>query len=265
MNSQDDLDANLEQARLLIEGLSCRAGDLILLPENFALMAQREAYLGIAEARGQGPVQRVLAQWAKESQSYLIAGSFPILCSDPQRCYTTSLAFDPQGQLLESYDKLHLFDVDVADGVGRYRESDSFKAGSRLACFDTKKARVGLSICFDLRFSALYQLLRKQGCDIVTIPAAFTAATGSAHWQQLIQARAIENQCYVVAANQCGQHGEKRQTWGHSMIVDPWGTIVASCEQDIATISVPVDFDLIDQVRRNMPLAVSEHLQISWK
>ncbi|WP_026971505.1 carbon-nitrogen hydrolase family protein [Aliagarivorans marinus] len=254
MVSTDDVAANLAQASALIAEAAPQAGDLVLLPENFALMAKQSAYWQLAETLGDGPVQEWLAALARQHAIYLIAGSFPIRCDGEQRCYTSCLAYSPSGEQLAHYHKLHLFDVDIADNQRSYRESDSFVPGERIVSFQAGDYRVGLSICFDLRFPRLYQLLAEQGCDMVVVPAAFTAHTGAAHWHSLLSARAIENQCYLVAANQGGVHVGGRQTWGHSMIVDPWGRRLAIQEQGPGVASSEFNPELITDVRQSMPL-----------
>lgn len=266
MTSNGVVEDNLKQAEDLLQQAKPKAGDLVLLPENFACYGGGDkAYMSIAEHLGKGPIQTWLSQQAKLYGIYLVAGSVPTKAEEQHRCYTTSLAFSPAGELLQHYHKLHLFDVDVADNVGSYRESDSFVAGEQLAWFDMGAIRVGMAICFDLRFPYLFQLLRQQGCDIVLVPAAFTALTGEAHWQALLQARAIENQLYLVAANQTGTHKNQRQTWGHSMIVDPWGRCLDL--QPSGTGPARADFNpqLLQQVRDRMPVPLHGQLQLGWR
>jgi len=266
MCSGSSLTYNLKQAEQLLQEACPRAGDLVLLPENFAQYGGGEqAYLSIAEPLGEGPIQAWLAEQAQRYGIYLVAGSVPIQAEHVTRCYTTSLAFSPQGELLQHYHKLHLFDVDVADNVGSYRESDYFVAGQKLAYFDAGDVRIGMSICFDLRFPYLFGLLRQQGCDIVLLPAAFTALTGEAHWQALLQARAIENQYYIVAANQAGTHDNQRKTWGHSMIVDPWGRCLDEQGANLGAAKAEFNSQLIQQVRDSMPLPLHQQLQLGWR
>lgn len=234
---------------------------LVLLPENFALLADRQSYLAHAEVIGCGPIQQQLASWAREYGVWLVAGAMPTQITASERIHTTSLVFDPQGQLQGYYDKIHLFDVDVADGHGRYRESETFSAGKQLKLVDSPFGLLGLSICYDLRFAALYQQLALAGARVLLVPAAFTAVTGQAHWEPLLRARAIENQCYVVAANQGGQHPCGRQTWGHSMIIDPWGRILACHAQGVGTVIAKLDNALIDRIRQAMPMVNSAQVR----
>ncbi len=266
MCSGSSLAENLRQAELLLQTSCPSPGGLVLLPENFAQYGGGEqAYLDLAEPLGKGPIQTWLAEQAQSYGIYLVAGSVPIQAEQTSRCYTTSVAFSPQGQLLQHYHKLHLFDVEVADNVGSYRESDYFVEGNKLAYFDAGGVRVGMSICFDLRFPYLFGLLRQQGCDIVLLPAAFTALTGEAHWQALLQARAIENQYYIVAANQAGTHDNQRKTWGHSMIVDPWGRCIGEQGTNLGAAKAEFSSQLLQQVRENMPLPLHQQLQLGWR
>lgn len=265
MNSSAVIEDNFRQAESLLEQVNPQPGDIVLLPENFSIYAGDGAYIKVAENLDDGPIQLWLAAQAKRWQIYLIAGSVPIKGPEALRCYTCSLAFSPNGELIQHYNKLHLFDVDVSDNVGAYRESDSFIAGEQIAWFDIGNIRVGMAICFDLRFPYLFQLLRQQGCDIVLLPAAFTALTGEAHWQALLQARAIENQLYLVAANQAGTHYKQRQTWGHSMIVDPWGCCLDVQEKGIAASKAEYNPQMLKQVRDRMPLPLHEQLHLGWR
>ncbi|MDO6764602.1 carbon-nitrogen hydrolase family protein [Agarivorans sp. 1_MG-2023] len=266
MTSGSSLVDNLAQAEELLKQALPHAGDLVLLPENFAQYGGGDqAYISIAEPLANGPIQQWLAEQAKRYAIYLVAGSVPTQADDNARCYTSSLAFSPDGELLQHYHKLHLFDVEVADNVGSYRESDSFVAGQQLAWFDIDEIRVGMAICFDLRFPYLFQLLRQQGCDIVLVPAAFTALTGEAHWQPLLQARAIENQLYLIAANQTGTHDNQRQTWGHSMIVDPWGRCLDLQTSGIAPARAEFNPQLLKQVRDRMPVPLHGQLHLGWR
>lgn len=259
-----DVASNLATIDALLKANSPQPGDLLLVPENAPLMATPQAYQQIAEPLGEGPIQSQFSRWAKAYACHLVVGSMPIKSEEAQRCYTTSIAFGPTGERLAHYHKLHLFDVDVDDGVGRYRESDSFVAGSELASFRCDQAQVGMAICFDLRFAYQFGLLRHQGCDILLLPAAFTAHTGAAHWEPLLRARAIENQCYVMAAGQGGQHGPDRHTWGHSCIIDPWGTVLAEQKTGAGIVYAPFDAQHLASIRAKMPMSVHPQLQMSW-
>ena len=234
---------------------------LVLLPENFALFGERQGYLDGAEALGEGPIQTQLAAWAREHGIWLVAGAMPTTIAGSDHIHTSSLVFDPEGALRGHYHKIHLFDVDVADNHGRYRESETFSPGQECVVLDSPFGPLGLSICYDLRFPELYRRLARAGARVLLVPAAFTAVTGEAHWEPLLRARAIENQCYVVAANQGGTHETGRQTWGHSMVIDPWGRVLAQVEEGqgmaIATL------DLADQRKVRSQLPALTHRKIA--
>lgn len=236
-----------------------RKGGLILLPENFACMGHPGESLQLSEVLGDGPIQQQLSDWAREFQCYLVAGSLPTRSPDPLRCYTTSLAYGPDGAMLQYYHKLHLFDARIRDKQGQYRESEIYCPGHSTALFDTDFGRVGMSVCYDLRFPQLYQNLRQQGAEIILVPSAFTAVTGQAHWQPLLQARAIETQCYIMAANQGGSHPmgpglSPRKSWGHSMLISPWGEILGQLGKEPGCLTTDFSRQKMDDVRDAMPV-----------
>lgn len=238
---------------------------LVLLPENFALFGERQGYLDGAETigpdlSGAAPIQQQLAAWAREYGIWLVAGAMPTRIPGSDHIHTSSLVFDPAGALKGYYHKIHLFDVDVADNQGRYRESETFSPGNAPVTVDSPFGPLGLSICYDLRFPELYRQLARAGARVLLVPAAFTAVTGEAHWEPLLRARAIENQCYVVAANQGGTHETGRQTWGHSMVIDPWGRVLACQSAGRATVLAKMDGGLVDELKRTMP--VMEHARL---
>jgi len=266
--SDDNVDANFAQIQTQLAQLPVlekKHQHVVLLPENALCFADRKAYLAIAEKLGDGPIQSRLSALAKQYQCTLICGSFPIQSKQQDKIYTTSLVYSPQGELIEHYNKIHLFDADVADSHGAYRESDTFIAGQEVKVVDCGFAKIGLAICYDLRFPALFQTLRECGAEIIMLPAAFTKVTGEAHWKALLQARAIETQCYFVAANQGGEHFkdnpdyQTRTTFGHSMIIDPWGEVLV--QSTIGSDMVQADFDSekLQDVRAKMQ--VQQHQQ----
>lgn len=218
MVSQDDVQTNLRLARRMLERAAQGGARLAVLPENFAAMGRRDlAAIGRAEALGEGPILPWLKRAARDLSLWIVAGTLPLPPDDdadgkPHAC---SLLIDDQGERVARYDKLHLFDVDVADNRGRYRESDDFAHGQRVVVADTPVGRLGLTVCYDLRFPELFGALREAGAELISVPAAFTAVTGAAHWQVLTRARAIETQCYVLAAGQGGEHPGQRLTFGH--------------------------------------------------
>lgn len=245
---------NLQQIKQSLAAMQPAPEQLVLLPENALVFGERADYLTHQERLGDGPLQSALAQLAAEYGIYLVCGSMPITSEESERVYTSSLVFDPSGKRLSHYHKMHLFDVDVADGHGAYRESATFKPGNQLTCVDLGEVKLGLSICYDLRFPSLFQALAAQGANVILVPAAFTYVTGKAHWLALLQARAIETQCYIVAANQGGEHDNKRQTWGHSCIISPWGEILSQLNQGVGHLSQPLDFESLTKIRQQMPV-----------
>jgi len=257
MASQDDIAANLQQARRLLEQAAAGGARLAVLPENFAALGRRDAVaLGRQEALGEGPVLPWLQRTARDLDLWIVAGTLPLPPQGqpegkPRAC---SLLVDEQGQFVARYDKLHLFDVDVSDSRGRYRESDDYAHGEHVVVADTPVGRLGLTVCYDLRFAELYGALRDAGAELITAPSAFTRVTGAAHWEVLIRSRAIETQCYVLAAAQGGVHPGGRETYGHSLIVDPWGRKLA--EQAHGEAALLADRDAAEQatIRERMPV-----------
>lgn len=257
MTTRSEVPANLASARRLLEQAARCGAKLAVLPENFAAMGRRDvAALGRAEALGEGPVLPWLSRTARELGLWIVAGTLPLPPEGqpdarPRAC---SLLIDAEGRRVARYDKLHLFDVDVADNRGAYRESDDYAPGESIAVADTPVGRLGLSVCYDLRFPELYSALRLAGAELISVPSAFTTVTGQAHWQTLIRARAIETQCYILAAAQGGEHPGGRQTHGHSAIVDPWGGLL--CEQAQGEGALIACRDPAEQqaIRQRMPV-----------
>ncbi|MNF86240.1 2-oxoglutaramate amidase [compost metagenome] len=259
MVSQSDVPANLEQARRLLEQAAAGGARLAVLPENFAAMGRRDsAAIGRAEALGEGPILPWLKQAARDLKLWVVAGTLPLPpAGQPDaKSHACSLLIDEHGETVARYDKLHLFDVDVADNRGRYRESDDYAHGSQVVVADTPVGLLGLSVCYDLRFPELYSALRAAGAELISAPAAFTAVTGAAHWQVLIRARAIETQCYVLAAAQGGIHPGPRETYGHAAIVDPWGRIIAEQASGEAVLLGERDSSEQASIRARMPVAL---------
>lgn len=255
--SQDDIGANLAHARSLLEQAAEAGARLAVLPENFAAMGRSDLpAVGRDEAEGRGPILPWLRQTARDLQLWIVAGTLPLPPDDqpaakPRAC---SLLIDAQGRRVARYDKLHLFDAEVADSRGRYRESDDYAAGEHLVVADTPVGRLGMTVCYDLRFAELYTALREAGAELISVPSAFTEPTGAAHWQALIRARAIETQCYMLAAAQGGEHPGGRKTYGHSSIVDFWGRVLV--EQPAGATALCAGLDPAEQaaVRQRMPV-----------
>ncbi|HMA31820.1 MAG TPA: carbon-nitrogen hydrolase family protein, partial [Casimicrobiaceae bacterium] len=221
MSSGADLAENLREAEALLEAAARERAELVVLPENFGLMGMRARdKLDVREQDGDGPQQSLLARMATRHRQFVIGGSVPLASGDPGRVRQALLAYGPDGTRVARYDKIHLFRF--TQGDEDYDEARTIEAGSAPASFAAPCGRVGLSICYDLRFPELYR--RMGDLALIVVPAAFTATTGEAHWETLLRARAIENQCYVLASAQTGTHPGGRRTWGHSMLIDPWGT-----------------------------------------
>ncbi|MDX8408563.1 MAG: carbon-nitrogen hydrolase family protein [Mariprofundales bacterium] len=251
LNSGDDVAANLKQAESLIAQAAESGTQLVQLPENFALMGENIAQKREFPTKYGAEVVAFLTSQAEKHRMWIIAGS--ILVSTKQgRLRNRCLVINPTGNITASYDKIHLFDA--APGKESYRESALIEGGDTPVVVDILGWRIGLSICFDLRFPALFSYYRRAGCDLLSIPAAFTHTTGRDHWQPLLQARAIETQCYLLAAAQCGHHPGQRRTWGHSMVVDPWGNVMAQLENKPGVILHTLHRDRITAVRQQIPI-----------
>lgn len=261
MLSVANADINIERIKKLLDDLAPQKNQLVLLPENAISFTDRDGYLEVSEELGKGHYQTQLAALSKRYGCYLICGSFPIKSKQTNKIFTTMLVFSPLGKLISHYHKLHLFDALVGDEKGTYRESDTFIPGQDYVLFDwqgndNSYVKVGLAICYDLRFPGLFQRLRAEGAEVIVVPAAFTQTTGEAHWQPLLQARAIENQCYIVAANQGGKHESGRETFGHSMIISPWGEILSTLEYGEGVVQSQFDKARIEQIRQAMPITL---------
>jgi predicted amidohydrolase len=250
MTSGADVAANLQVASTLIAKAAAAGASLVLLPENFGLMGlHARDKLASRERDGDGAQQAFLARMAREHRQYVIGGSVPLAGDDPERARQTLLVYGPDGGRVARYDKIHLFRF--THGDEDYDEAKTIVAGREPTSFEAPCGRVGLSICYDVRFPELYRALGD--CVLLVVPAAFTARTGHAHWETLLRTRAIENQCYVLAAAQTGQHPGGRRTWGHSMLVDPWGDIVASLAEGEGVVVGDVDPMRIAEVRAKLP------------
>ena len=255
LNSGENLRDNLKAAFKLIEQARQTGASCAVLPENFAWMGRDSDAATFTEQFHHGEAQQFLQQTAKELEIWLIGGSHRIQSGSETEgnAYNTSLVYNPQGEQIARYDKIHLFDADVNDDQA-YRESDHIKAGQHTTLFNTDFARIGLTICYDLRFPALFQSLRQQGADVIVVPSAFTATTGKAHWKALLRARAIENQVYIIAPAQCGTHPYGRKTWGHSLCIDPWGEVIDELGNEPGTIMCSIDQQKITDIRQKMPV-----------
>jgi nitrilase len=254
MVSGFSVQANLDSAQALLAEAAQAGAELAVLPEYFCLMGQRDSdKLGVREGVAEGPIQSFLAKAARELGLWIVGGTLPLVAGDEAHVRNTSLVFSPAGERVARYDKIHLFKFD--NGRERYDESRVIEPGAEPVTFDLKDRaghtwRIGMSVCYDLRFPELYRAL---GADVLLVPSAFTHVTGQAHWELLLRARAVENLAYVIAPAQGGTHENRRRTWGHSMVVDPWGAVLAERDEGPAVVMADLDSDHLAQVRVQLP------------
>ncbi len=259
MVSTPDVDRNLEAATRLIAQAAAAGAALVALPEYFCLMGRRDDdKLRVAEAPGDGPIQRMLAGAARRHGLWLVGGTLPLRTEDEARALNACPVYAPDGTLAVRYDKMHLFAFD--NGREHYDEGRTLCAGGSPVALQAGPLRVGLSICYDLRFPELYRALMNPPCDLIVVPAAFTHTTGQAHWELLLRARAVENQCYVLAAAQGGMHENGRRTWGHSLIADPWGEVIACQDEGEGVVVADLDPARIAAVRQQLPALAHRRL-----
>jgi predicted amidohydrolase len=261
MVSTPDIQTNLVTASRLVAAAADAGSQVAVLPEYFCLMGLKDTdKVSARESYGSGPIQERLSAIAKENNIYLIAGTIPLETSNPQKVLNTTLVFDPKGQSIGRYDKIHLFGFQTK--TERYQESETIEAGNEPGLLKItiqgQEWVFGLSICYDLRFPELYRALGQVDCHV--IPAAFTYTTGKDHWEILLRARAIENQCYVLASAQGGTHLNQRRTWGHSMLIDPWGEVLADLPEGEGFISGVLCKDKLNDVRSKLPALVHRKL-----
>jgi deaminated glutathione amidase len=263
----DSIEHSLNNAFVMIQRAVDKGAELVVLPENFAhLGCDNFNVIGQAESTPQGVVRQFLSNQARQQNIWLVAGTLPISDAGGSKPFARSLLFDPQGKQCSSYDKIHLFDValdktELSDEQqSSYRESDNFSAGSEIVVAQTDFCTLGMTVCYDLRFAELYRQLADQGAQIVTVPAAFTAATGRDHWLLLLRARAVENQLFMIGANMVDRKHPRRALWGGSAIIDPWGNVLVTVEDEPGVAVAEIDLSMIDKVRARMPVA--EHRKI---
>ena len=253
MASGPHVDANLQEARRLISQASEAGASLVALPENFAFMGYGETdKLKFAEADGCGIIQDFLSAQAHKHGIFLVGGTVPISTAGGAKIRPTAPVYGPDGRCWGRYDKIHLFDVEVAPGEA-YRESEVQQGGTEPLLLETPLGRIGLAVCYDLRFPELFRELAKRGMELLVVPSAFTAVTGEAHWNLLVRTRAVENLCYVVAPDQGGYHVNGRETHGESMVVDPWGGVMQSLSSGSGIALGEVDLQRLDEIRTRFP------------
>jgi nitrilase len=258
MTSGGDLDSNLSQAKALIEAAVKQGAQLLVLPEYFAYHGCRDiASIAEQEQLSSGPARLFLAEQARCHQVWLVGGTIPVALPDNTGIAASCFVVNDQGDEVACYQKMHLFDVEVADAQGSYRESDTYCHGNEPVVVDTPFGKLGLSVCYDLRFPELYRYLSDLGAELIVVPSAFTAATGEVHWQLLLKARAVENLSYVIGANMGDRFHPKRPTWGGSAIIDPWGQVLGSLDDGAGVVVADIDLDYLKTLRQKMP--VHEH------
>jgi predicted amidohydrolase len=266
MATGPNVSANLLEAeRLVAEAVENGAG-LVVLPENFAFMGKQERDLcALRETPGEGPLQEFLSQLAKRYGIWLVGGTIPLEAEDASKVRAACIVYNAQGAQVARYDKIHLFDVNLIEANERYVESETIEPGNEPVVIETPFGKLGIAICYDLRFPELFRRLLDKGMEVICLPASFTAITGKAHWETLVRARAIENLSYVVAAAQGGFHINGRETHGHSMIVDPWGTVLAQVPRGAGSVSCTLDLDYLTSTRRNFPTIDHRQLECDKK
>ena len=258
MVSAPEVGPNLESAARLIAAAAAAGASLAALPEYFCILGRHETdKVKVREADGSGPIQDFLAEAARRNRLWLVGGTVPLVCKNENKVRSACLVFDDAGQRVARYDKMHLFGLDL--GGQKFDESRTIEPGERPVSVDTPLGRIGLSVCYDVRFPELYRALGI--VDAWLVPSAFTAVTGAAHWETLLRARAIENQCYVIAPAQGGLHPNGRRTHGHTMIVDPWGEVLASRAEGEGVVLAELDSARIAEVRQSLPAL--EHRKMS--
>ena len=262
MASGPNVNANLLEAARLIKQAVEAGAKMVVLPENFAIMGMSEFdKVKIREADGSGPLQDFLSEQAARHGIWLVGGTIPLAAHDADRVNAACLVYDDKGKRVARYDKIHLFDVKITESNERYNESETIEPGNRIVVVDTPFGKLGLAVCYDLRFPGLFRRLSEEGVEIFAMPASFTAITGKAHWDTLVRARAIENMCYMVASAQGGYHANGRETYGHSMIVDPWGVVLDSLPRGSGVVVADIELNRLHDMRRSFP--VLEHRKIA--
>jgi deaminated glutathione amidase len=264
MVSTGNVAENLATAGRLIAQAAQAGAALAVLPEAFACYdGDQIQRIGAEESTPAGPVRSFLAAAARQHGIMLVGGTLPIIEAGETRPRAACILYGADGAELARYDKIHLFDVDVADAHQRYRESDTYAAGTRAVLVETSCGPLGLAVCYDLRFPELFRLLFQRGMQLLALPSAFTRVTGEAHWHALLRARAIENQVFVIAPDQGGRHSPRRESYGGSVILDPWGRVLASAATGEAVLCAEIDLAILDDVRSRIPLQRHQRFFVS--
>lgn len=262
MASGTNVSANLIEAGRLISDAARAGAKLVVLPENFAIMGMHENdKVKIRENEGTGTIQNFLSEQAIKHKIWLVGGTIPLSCGDEQHVRAACLVYDDKGQQVSRYDKVHLFDVYIDISSETYSESETTEAGSKVVVVDSPFGKIGLAVCYDLRFPELFRKMVMHGAEIIVLPSAFTAITGKAHWEVLLRARAIENLSYVVASAQGGYHVNGRETHGDSMVIDPWGMVLDRLPFGSGFVIADIDIEQLHKIRRSFP--VLQHRKIA--
>ena len=255
MVSTPDVDENLDSAARLLQQAADQGAEFALLPEFFAIIGREDTdKLAHQEPYGEGPLQSFLSGRAREHGLWLMGGTIPLQSGDPNRVYNSCLLYNPRGECVARYDKIHLFDVSIeGEQEESYSESRTMTPGAEVVVAGTPLGNIGMSVCYDLRFPELYRSMADQNVDIITVPSAFTETTGRKHWDILLRSRAVENLSFVIAAAQGGQNNETRATWGHSMIIDPWGDILGELDKGSGVVCADIDLERARTLRQSFP------------
>ena len=254
MASGPNVPANLAETEKLIRTAVQQDAELVVLPENYALMGMTENdKVAIAEQPGDGPLQQFMADQARMHRIWLVGGTIPLRSAEAGKVFSASLLYNSNGDMVARYDKIHLFDVTIEASKESYNESQTVTPGEQVVVVDTPFGRLGMAVCYDLRFPELFRAMVDDGMEISVLPSAFTSITGKAHWESLLRARAIENLCYMVAAAQGGYHVNGRETHGDSMIVDPWGVVLNRLPHGAGVVVSNLDMEMLNRTRTNFP------------
>jgi deaminated glutathione amidase len=263
MCSSHDIENNLQEASRLIQEAALNKADLVVLPEMFAIMGLKPTdKVEAKEKFGSGRIQTFLSEQAKKNGIWIVGGTIPIACDNDKKVRAASIVYDDKGIFKARYDKIHLFDVDISE-TEKYRESDTTEPGNEIVIVDTPVGRLGLGVCYDVRFPELFRYMFNQGVELFSLPSAFTVKTGEAHWELLARSRAVENFCYVIGACQGGTHSSGRKTYGNSVIIDPWGTVSAKVN-GIDSGVIYTMIDLANQKKLRSEIPVLNHQTISF-
>ncbi len=255
LTSTGHVNENLATAEPLIAEAAANGAQLIVLPEMFAIMGEKAAdKVAIAEKYGDGKIQSFLSRCAKQYNAWIVSGTIPIICDNKNKIRAACIVYNNNGDAIARYDKIHLFDVTVSE-TESYRESDTTEPGDSIVVIDTPVGKLGLAVCYDVRFPALFTELMNRGAEIIALPSAFTVKTGQAHWHLLTRTRAVDTFCYVIGSAQVGMHANGRQTYGHTLVVEPWGTIVSEMvEPNPGVVYAEIDLNKLHLIRKSIPV-----------